>query len=94
MSLELVLGFWFVNQSVLPFIKQRAEEQCQELEEGHCVHLGTWDIVEQVLSVLGDVEAERFSRDRDLEVTNPTSRHEDVSLIPGLTQWVKDLALP
>ena len=56
--------------------------------------MGTWDIVEQVLSVLGDVEAERFSRDRDLEVTNPTSRHEDVSLNPGLTQWVKDLALP
>ena len=27
-------------------------------------------------------------------VTNPTSIYEDTGLIPGLTQWVKDLALP
>ena len=26
--------------------------------------------------------------------TNPTRNHEVVGLIPGLTQWVKDLALP
>ena len=27
-------------------------------------------------------------------LTNPTSIHEVVDLVPGLTRWVKDLALP
>ena len=31
---------------------------------------------------------------RDSVETNLTGIHEDPGLIPGLTQWVKDLALP
>ena len=27
-------------------------------------------------------------------LTNPPTIHEDMDLIPGLTQWIKDLVLP
>ena len=33
------------------------------------------------------------SSHRGVAETNPTRNHEAVALIPGLAQWVKDLAL-
>ena len=36
----------------------------------------------------------RRSSRRGLAVMNPTSIHEDAGLIPGLDQWVRNLALP
>ena len=39
-------------------------------------------------------ELEKGSSHCGSVVTNPTSIHEDIGLIPGLTQWVKDPLLP
>jgi len=35
-----------------------------------------------------------WSSHRGTAEMNPTRNHEVVGLIPGLTQWIKDLALP
>ena len=35
-----------------------------------------------------------WSSHHSTAIMKPISKHEDVGLIPGLAQWVKDLALP
>ena len=39
-------------------------------------------------------EAQHRSSHGGLAIKNLASIHEDVGSIPGLTQWIKDLALP
>ena len=41
-----------------------------------------------------DDKKKKGSSHRAIAETNPTRKHEGVGLIPGLAQWVKDLALP
>ena len=58
------------------------------------LHVLTWWCPGSLLPGLGWLStASSWSSPRGSVVTNPTSIHEDLGLIPGLTPWVKDLAL-
>ena len=56
-----------------------------------CVRYGGWEgLIEREESNM----TPRGSYYCGSAVTNPTSIREDAGSIPGLAQWVKDLALP
>ena len=42
----------------------------------------------------GSLKTKNRSSHCGSDVRNPTSIHEDVGLIPGSVQWLKDLMLP
>ena len=47
-----------------------------------------------VIIILFDEIFEMWSSCGGTAETDPTRNHEVVGLLPGLTQWIKDLALP
>ena len=65
-----------------------------------CFCVGTWDNPRSWPTIplrplqynMGD-ETMDMSSHRGLVVNEPTSVHEDAGSIPGLAQWLKDLAL-
>ena len=71
------------------------ERACQIFSKNSFPYLGkcNTDILDKVLSLPFVLKGARSSVVAQ-EVKNPTSIHEDVGLIPGLIQRVKDLALP
>ena len=51
------------------------------------MHLKSFNFLNIIKRIFG-------SSHRGSAATNPTSILEDMGSIPGLTQWVKDVALP
>ena len=63
-------------------------------ENRNDTYVGTWkEPLKYNVKWNKQINKTRSSRLGSVEM-NPTSLHEDAGSIPGLTPWVKDLALP
>ena len=92
----------FLNSGVLTvFIKDEMKRQLLEWEKIFAKYISDKAIIPEICKDNSTLENPNNLIKRWTEgvlvvaqwLTNPTSTHEDVSLIPGLAQWVKDPVL-